>query len=163
MKTTKLEVFVPPGVQMNLSARLRTIPRQGTPAVARKIAALWATRNQCPEAEIAAIDEKMETIMVNMVIAQRARKPRVIFENHNLHGTGSKRCKVFVLPVKSRRNYWANVTDIHCPACPDGYIRWHEAGFVPGYRICDGCGRTFLASGAITDDRQPKLILDILQ
>ena len=157
----KVDVFVPPGVQMKLSARLGTIPRQATPAVAAKIEKLWLARNNCPENEIAANDEKMEAIMVASVIAERGAKARVIFENHNLHGTGSKRCKVFVMPIKSRRDYWANVTNVRCPACGHGIIRWHEAGYVPGYRICDGCGRTFLARR--TDERAtPALILDTL-
>ena len=158
MKNTKIDVFVPPGVQMKLSARLGTIPRQATSAVANKIQALWMTRNNCPENEIEGLDAKMEAIMVASVMAERARKPRVIWENHDLHGTGSKRCMVFVMPVKSR-DYWANITDVRCPACLEGIIRWHEAGYVPGYRICDGCGRTFFARR--TDERaRPVLILD---
>ena len=46
------------------------------------------------------------------------------------------------------RQYWPAVTDVPCPAprCA-GIIRWAEAGYVPGYRICDGCGRHFLAAG----------------
>lgn len=161
MKNTKIDVFVPPGVQMKLSARLGTIPRQATPGVAAKIAQLWLVRNNCPENEIESLDDQMEKIMVASVMAERARKPRVIWENHNMHGTGSKRCKVFVLPIKTRRDFWANVTNVRCPACHEGIIRWHEAGYVPGYRICDSCGRTFLAAGAITNDRSTtKLILD---
>ena len=36
---------------------------------------------------------------------------------------------------------WDQVTDIPCiiAGCP-GLLRWAEAGYVPGYRICDCCG-----------------------
>lgn len=34
---------------------------------------------------------------------------------------------------------WESITDVPCPCkdC-DGILRWAEAGYVPGYRICDG-------------------------
>jgi hypothetical protein len=69
-------------------------------------------------------------------------------EFHNLDGHGSRRTRVYDLPSRDPRDYWASVTDIPCPAehCT-GTIRWAEAGYVPGYRICDGCGRHFLARG----------------
>jgi hypothetical protein len=157
----KIDVFVPPGVQMKLSARLGRIPRQATPAVAAKIEKLWSVRNNCAESEIESLDQKMEEIMVAHVRATLMRTPRVIWENRNLHGTGDKRCKVFVMPVKSLRDSWRNVTDVRCPACHAGIIRWHEAGYVPGYRICDGCGRTFLAKINFADGgKLTKLILD---
>ncbi len=159
-KNMKLDIFVPPGVQARLYQRLGLCPRQGTPGVAAKIKSLWLRRNNCPENEIESIDDKMEQIMVDSALQENGRKTRVIFESHNLHGTGSKRCKVFILKIRSRRDYWANVTNVGCPACGTGVIRWHEAGYVPGYRICDSCGRNFLASGAITDEKLPKLILD---
>jgi hypothetical protein len=41
--------------------------------------------------------------------------------------------------------YWPSVTNVERPICHSGVIRWAEAGFVPGYRICDGCDRHFLA------------------
>ena len=62
--------------------------------------------------------------------------------------------KVYDMPparsARGTRDYWAAVTDVPCPApsCADGIIRWAEAGYVPGYRICDGCGRHFLAGGS---------------
>ena len=40
---------------------------------------------------------------------------------------------------------WGSVTDIPCPVCADGTLRWAEAGYVPGYRICDRCARHYLA------------------
>jgi len=80
MKNTKIDVFVPPGVQMKLSARLGTIPRQATPGVAAKIAQIWLVRNNCPENEIESLDATMEKIMVASVMAERARKPRVIWK-----------------------------------------------------------------------------------
>jgi hypothetical protein len=44
-------------------------------------------------------------------------------------------------------DYWQAVTDVPCPCCGTGTIRWAEAGNVPGYRKCDGCGKEFLAGG----------------
>ena len=46
------------------------------------------------------------------------------------------------------RDYWQAVTDVPCPCCKTGTVRWAEAGYVPGYRICDGCGKHFLAKGS---------------
>lgn len=73
-------------------------------------------------------------------------------EHHNLDGTGSRRCHVYDMPGDADGiGYWQQVTDVPCPCnnC-DGTIRWAEAGYVPGYRICDGCGRHFLAKGTAT-------------
>lgn len=60
-----------------------------------------------------------------------------------------------VYPVESRHPLYfsASVTDVPCPCCATGTVRWHEAGFVPGYRKCDGCGREFLATGDATHPR----------
>lgn len=45
-------------------------------------------------------------------------------------------------------DYWAAVTDVPCPCSGcDGMIRWAENGYVPGYRVCNMCGRHFLAGG----------------
>lgn len=74
-------------------------------------------------------------------------------ELHNLDGTGNKRCRVY--KMEPDQNYWPAVTDIPCPICDEGLIRWHEAGYVPGYRICDKCKRHFLAKG---NAATPKLI-----
>lgn len=70
----KPDVFVPPGVQANLFRRLGYCPRQLRPAAKRKIEALWIERNQAPEMEIQSIDEKIESIAVNDVMAERATK-----------------------------------------------------------------------------------------
>ncbi len=80
---------------------------------------------------------------------------KYILEKHNLDGCGLKNTRVFILDSISTIDYWINVTDIICPCCENGYIRWAEAGYVPGYRICDKCGRHFLARGNI---KEPKLI-----
>jgi hypothetical protein len=79
------------------------------------------------------------------------------YEHHNLDGRGAKRAAVYDMPSKpmtqpgaierGMMDYWAAVTDVPCPCCDGGTIRWAEAGYVPGYRICDGCGRHFLAGG----------------
>lgn len=82
-------------------------------------------------------------------------------ESHDLDGQGSKPTRVYDLtPVLIRQDtttdpylvpeffdYWRAVTDVPCPVCQEGELRWAEAGYVPGYRICSGCGRHFLASG----------------
>lgn len=82
-------------------------------------------------------------------------------ELHNLDGTGDRRTRVYDMPPRevtsdgwpagtkiTQRDYWAAVSDVPCPieGCA-GIIRWAEAGYVPGYRICDGCGRHFIADG----------------
>jgi hypothetical protein len=75
------------------------------------------------------------------------------YEMHNLDGTGQRRTQVFDVP-SVQNDYWAAVTDVSCPCCV-GTIRWAEAGYVPGYRICDKCGRHFLAKG---NSEKPKLL-----
>lgn len=81
-------------------------------------------------------------------------------EMHNLDGCGARRCHVYDLPPgppvsgggqeahPTAHEYWPAVTDVPCP-CPGctGTIRWAEEGYVPGYRICDGCRRHFVAKG----------------
>lgn len=152
----KTDVFLPPGVQVRLADRFGAAPRQATPRTAAKISALWSKRNQVSESDIAGIDAAMEALIVADVRAERSRRPRSACEYHDLHGHGRKRCRVWIMPVRSRRNYWASVTDVRCPSCA-GIVRWYEAGFVPGYRKCDQCARTFLAAGTVA---LPKLILD---
>ena len=41
---------------------------------------------------------------------------------------------------------WETITDVPCTYKCEGTLRWAEAGYVPGYRICDGCGRHFSLS-----------------
>lgn len=67
-------------------------------------------------------------------------------ENHNLDGNGERKTHVYTMPP-SASDYWQSVTDVTCPVCESGTIRWAENGYVPGYRICDRCGRHFLAGG----------------
>ena len=71
------------------------------------------------------------------------------YEMHNLDGQGSARTQVYDMPgADPGQDYWQQVTDVPCPAAGCvGQIRWAEAGYVPGYRICDCCGRHFLAKG----------------
>ena len=47
--------------------------------------------------------------------------------------------------------YWLAVTDVPCPTCEEGMVRWSEAGHVPGHRTCRGCGRQYLAGGTKSD------------
>jgi hypothetical protein len=70
-------------------------------------------------------------------------------ESHNLDGRGFRRTRVYDLPQISSRDYWLSVTDVPCPCCEEGLIRWAEAGYVPGYRICENCGRHFMAKGTL--------------
>ena len=39
---------------------------------------------------------------------------------------------------------WESVTDVACPNCQHGIVRWAEAGYVPGWRECDVCGRQYM-------------------
>lgn len=72
------------------------------------------------------------------------------FEMANLDGGGAKLHSVYDMPVLSKDNYWASVTDVPCPVCRTGTVVWHEAGYVPGSRICDDCGRFFQARGSVS-------------
>ena len=65
-------------------------------------------------------------------------------------GDGARKHAVYDMPIRNRKDYWSNVTDVTCPVCQNGTIRWNEAGFVPGSRICDRCGRFFQAHGSIS-------------
>jgi len=71
------------------------------------------------------------------------------YQMANLDGQGPARHAVYDMPTVSPRDYWASVTDVPCPICDSGTIRWWEAGYTPGSRICDGCGRFFQAGGSI--------------
>jgi hypothetical protein len=48
-------------------------------------------------------------------------------------------------------DYWISVTDVPCPTKCGGTVRWAEAGHVPGYRVCDGCGTAWFAAGDLQD------------
>ena len=61
-----------------------------------------------------------------------------------------------ILAPAAGTDYWSAVSDVQCPSCGDGVIRWAEAGHVPGYRICDRCRRHYLARG---DQAHPVLVL----
>lgn len=68
------------------------------------------------------------------------------YETHDLDGTGPTRTRVYDMESRGF-DYWPAVTDVPCPVCNGGMILWHEAGYVPGYRVCDKCERHFLARG----------------
>ena len=70
---------------------------------------------------------------------------RYRIEHHDLDGLGSHPTRVYDLAPHP--NYWPAVTDVPCPGECGGIVRWAEAGYVPGYRICGGCGRHYMASG----------------
>jgi len=107
-------------------------------------------------------------------------------EQHDLHGTGPRDCKVYEMPCvkvpmrhyagpdqpdeeRPTPDFWASVTDVPCPVdgC-DQMIAWCEAGYTAGYRVCmrridaehfdhDSIRHRFLAGG---DAEHPTLILD---
>lgn len=96
----------------------------------------------------------------------------MIIEQHNLDGQGFKRCHVYPMSIVSENDYWSSVTNVPCPTSQvvttkidgikhiikmpcGGDIRWHEAGYVPGYRMCDNCKRHFIAKGGVSE---PKLV-----
>lgn len=74
------------------------------------------------------------------------KKYRIEYQNN--HGNGYRRVRVYPMP-KVDGGYWPAVTDVPCPICETGMIRWAEAGYVPGYRVCDHCRRHFLAQGIV--------------
>jgi hypothetical protein len=77
----------------------------------------------------------------------------------NLDGRGHRLVMVYPMrpcdpvdpAIPEYVEYWPAVTNVPCPANCAGTVRWAEAGYVPGYRICDACGRHWLASGNATD------------
>jgi hypothetical protein len=69
-------------------------------------------------------------------------------QSRNLDGGGARRTRAYRMQPSVGPEYWSAVTDVPCPVCPDGVVRWAENGYVPGYRMCDICGRHFLAAGS---------------
>jgi hypothetical protein len=61
----------------------------------------------------------------------------MVEEHHNLHGTGSVECEVYVMRPVNQHEYWEAVTDVPCPVegCENTVV-WYEAGYVPGWRVC---------------------------
>jgi len=55
----------------------------------------------------------------------------------DIHGTGDVEMDGYVMPPRDPFNIWAAVTGAPCPAegCTQELV-WHEAGYVPGYRVC---------------------------
>jgi hypothetical protein len=78
-------------------------------------------------------------------------------EIRDMHGTGATRHRVYNMPIVEDGEYWPSVTEVPCPAGCGGVVLWAEAGYVPGYRICDRCDRHYLANGS---REAPTLILD---
>lgn len=75
----------------------------------------------------------------------------------NTDGRGLREHRVFPMPPAyhvqdtppfQTLDYWTAVTDVPCPLCEQGTVRWYEAGYVPGYRRCDSCFAHFLAKGS---------------
>ena len=40
---------------------------------------------------------------------------------------------------------WELIAILPCPACGSGRLVWAEDGNVPGWRVCDNCGREWMA------------------
>jgi hypothetical protein len=70
-------------------------------------------------------------------------------------GSGPKPVCIYPMLRVEKHDYWSAVTNIECSCYSKGTIRWYEAGYVPGYRICDKCLQHFQADG---DVDSPKLI-----
>ena len=151
------EVFFPPCVQVRISGRTKQPPPRELPIeLADQIEKLWSFRNQAPEDVLVDID----SVMVSIVAPRRA----AYFRDYDMDGQGTRTHQVFRLekryhfqdrPPRVSPDYWSAVTDVQCPCCETGMIRWHEAGYVPGYRRCDGCLRHFQAAG---DAEGPELV-----
>ena len=74
----------------------------------------------------------------------------------DLDAKGEAPYRVYQMPVTDPHDRWAAITDVPCPIDGDrgGIIRWAEAGYVSGYRICDRCGAHFLL-GLWPEDHTP--------
>lgn len=58
----------------------------------------------------------------------------------DLDGLGDRHYRVYILAGEAN-------ADIPCPTACGGKIRWAEAGFMPGHRICEHCGRRYRVIG----------------
>lgn len=67
------------------------------------------------------------------------------YQRMDLDGCGTRLMRCYAMIPHP--DYWPAVTDVSCPVCHKGMIRWAEAGYAPGYRICDKCKRHFTAKG----------------
>lgn len=55
--------------------------------------------------------------------------------------------KISTVVMPEQPDYATAVTNVPCPACATGIVRWAEAGRTAWYRICDGCGQHWIAKG----------------
>jgi hypothetical protein len=69
------------------------------------------------------------------------------YEERNFDGLGKRKVAVYDMPSINQGYYWVSVTNVPCPSCKNGVICWAEGGYVPGYRICDQCGKHYMAVG----------------
>lgn len=74
-------------------------------------------------------------------------KPIAQHGEQNYGGNGPEPIITYPMRRVQKYEYWPSVTDVACPCCAGGTVRWFEAGYVPGYRICDKCHQHFLADG----------------
>ncbi len=65
----------------------------------------------------------------------------------DFNGLGPEQHRTWTQAPVGPCRYWEAVTDVPCPVCDTGRVRWAEAGRVPGSRECDGCGAEFQAVG----------------
>ena len=64
-----------------------------------------------------------------------------------LPGQRQQRTTIYPMPVVPKPDFELSVTDVPCPKCRRGKVR-RVAGRDPLYRICDLCGRNFVAEGS---------------
>lgn len=96
----------------------------------------------CPERELEAAFNGREEI-------QEAAARLIEQYGHTPDRTGYTVVCTWALPPRPGRpgffviDPWTLVSIVPCRAC-GGRLLWAEAGYVPGYRICEGCGRPWL-------------------
>ena len=108
-----------------------------------------AEANGAVEFEMAEEAKAIEAAANEAAMLVRVRATKTI--EIDLDGQGSRRRRVHIVPQQPGNNRWADVTDIPCPVCHSGIVRWAENGYVPGYRICDQCHRHYISAGCVTD------------
>ena len=113
-----------------------TVPDDEVARVQEKVNKLWL------ETPTVAAGCESYRLILQGIHDRYLPQPRPVGRSHKASFVirNGKRC--YIVDGSS----WESVTDIMCPVCLVGMVRWHEAGYVPGWRRCDGCGRNYLAT-----------------